>query len=114
MSKAWLSWRAIPSHEAAVSIKTWGSRARQAQGSRSSHPRKTPPWWGTHPPEKAANRGISSVRLRLEHAMGGGKRYRMVQDKRRLVKDGMRANSMETYCGLQNFRLQYRPWTYAD
>jgi hypothetical protein len=72
------------------------------------------PWWGTHSPEKAANRAISSVRIRIEHAIGGVKHYRMVKDKIRLLKDGIRDTIMETCCGLHNFRLQYRPWNYAD
>jgi hypothetical protein len=46
--------------------------------------------------------------------MGGVKRDRMVKDKIRLLKDGIRATMMETCCGLHNFRLQYRPWNYAN
>jgi hypothetical protein len=42
------------------------------------------------------------------------KRYRMVKDKIRLLKDGIRDIMMETCCGLHNFRLQYRPWHYAS
>jgi hypothetical protein len=30
------------------------------------------------------------------------------------LKDGIRDTIMETCCGLHNFRLQYRPWHYAD
>jgi hypothetical protein len=65
------------------------------------------------PPEKANNRRISSIRIRIEHAIGGAKRYRIVKDKIRLLKDGIRDSIMETYCGRHNFRLQYRPWHYA-
>jgi hypothetical protein len=65
-------------------------------------------------PEKAHNRFISSIRIRIEHAIGGVKRYRMVKDKIRLLKDGIRDTIMETCCGLHNFRLQYRPWHYAN
>jgi Helix-turn-helix of DDE superfamily endonuclease len=64
-------------------------------------------------PEKATNRAISSISIRIEQAIGRGKRDRMVQDKIRLLKDGIRDIIMETYCGLHNFRLQYRPWNYA-
>src|SRR5262249_13611911 len=41
-------------------------------------------------PEKAANRLIASIRIRIEHAIGGVKRYRMVKDKIRLLTDGIR------------------------
>jgi hypothetical protein len=77
-------------------------------------PKKKPPWGELTPPEKAHNRVISSVRICIEHAIGGVKRYRMVKDKIRLLKDGIRDSIMETCCGLHNFRLQYRPWHYAS
>jgi hypothetical protein len=65
------------------------------------------------PPEHAANRQISSIRMRIEHATGGVKRDRIVKDIIRLLKDGIRDAVMETCCGLHNFRLLYRPWNYA-
>jgi DDE superfamily endonuclease len=71
--------------------------------------------WGAEltPPEKAINRHISSVRIRIEHAIGGVKRYRMVKDNIRLLKDGIRDSVMETCCGVHNFLLRYRPWYYV-
>jgi hypothetical protein len=45
--------------------------------------------------------------------MGGVKRYRIVKDNIRLLKEGMRDAVMETCCGLHNVRLQDRPWHYA-
>jgi DDE superfamily endonuclease len=77
-------------------------------------PKKTPRGGELTPPEKATNRQISSIRIRIEHAIGGVKRYRMVKDKLRLLKDGIRDSIMETCCGLHNFRLQYRPWNYTN
>jgi len=76
-------------------------------------PQKKPRGGELTPPEKATNRRISSIRIRIEHAIGGVKRYRMVKDKIRLLKDGIRDTILETCCGLHNFRLQYRPWHYA-
>jgi hypothetical protein len=76
-------------------------------------PKKTPPGSALTPPEKASNRAISSIRIRIEHAIGGVKRSRIVKDKIRLLKDGIRDSIMETCCGLQNFRIQDRPWHYA-
>jgi hypothetical protein len=76
-------------------------------------PKKKPPGGELTPPEQATNRRISSIRIRIEHAIGGVKRYRIVKDKIRLLKDGIRDAVMETCCGLHNFRLQYRPWKYA-
>jgi hypothetical protein len=77
-------------------------------------PKKKPRGGELTPPEKATNRRISSIRIRIEHAIGGVKRYRMVKDNIRLLKDGIRDAIMETCCGLHNFRLQYRPWHYAS
>jgi DDE superfamily endonuclease len=77
-------------------------------------PKKKPRGGELTPPEKATNRRISSIRIRVEHAIGGVKRYRMVKDKIRLLKDGIRDTVKETCCGLHNFRLLYRLWNYAD
>ncbi len=77
-------------------------------------PKKKPRGGELTPQEKAANRAIASIRIRIEHAIGGVKRYRMVKDRIRLLKDGIRDTIMETCCGLHNFRLQYRPWNYAN
>jgi hypothetical protein len=77
-------------------------------------PKKKPRGGELTPPEKATNRRISSIRIRIEHAIGGVKRYRIVKDTIRLLKDGIRDTMMETCCGLHNFRLQYRPWHYAS
>jgi hypothetical protein len=65
------------------------------------------------PPQQAHHRVISSSRIRIEHASGGVKRARLVKDQLRLLQDGIRDTMMETWCGLQHFRLPYRPWNYA-
>ena len=62
--------------------------------------------------EKAANRVISSIRIRVEHAIGSIKRYRIVKEKLRNWKKGFSDTVMETCCGLHNFRLNFRPWCY--
>jgi hypothetical protein len=72
-------------------------------------PKKKPRGGDLTPPEQAANRQISSIRMRIEHAMGGVKRDRIVEDTIRLSKDGILDAVMETCCGLHNFRLLYRP-----
>ena len=82
-------------------------------GITSVQPKQKPPGGELPPPEQATNRRISAIRIRIEHAISGVKRYRIVKDKIRLFKDGRRDAVMETCCGLHNFRLQYRPWQYA-
>jgi len=53
-------------------------------------PKKTLPGGELTPPEQATNRRISSIRIRIEHAIGGVKRYRIVKDKICLLKDSLR------------------------
>ena len=62
--------------------------------------------------EKEINRNIARIRIRVEHAIGGVKRYRIVKDQLRNWKQGFRDQVMETCCGLHNFRLNFRPWVY--
>ena len=62
--------------------------------------------------DKENNQQISQVRIRIEHAIGGVKRYRIVKDKLRNWRKGFRDQVMETCCGLHNFRLNFRPWHY--
>jgi hypothetical protein len=75
-------------------------------------PMKKPRGRELAPEEKEANRLISRIRIRVEHAIGGVKRYRIVKDQLRNWKDDFRDRVMETCCGLHNFRLNFRPWHY--
>ena len=62
--------------------------------------------------QKEANHRIASERMRIEHAICGVKRCRIVKETIRYWKDGIRDLVMEIACGLHNFRLRYRPWHY--
>jgi DDE superfamily endonuclease len=62
--------------------------------------------------QKEENRRIASIKMRIEHVMGSIKRYRIVKEKMRLWREGVRDMVMETCCALHNFRLRYRPWSY--
>jgi hypothetical protein len=77
-------------------------------------PKKTPRGGELTLPETAHKRAIASIRIRLAYAIGSVQRYRVIKDKIRLLKDGIRDTLMETCYGLHNFRLQYRPWNYAN
>ena len=63
--------------------------------------------------EKENNTKIASIRIRVEHAISGVKRYRIVKDKLRNWKKGFSDLIMEVCCGLHNFRLNYRPWQHG-
>lgn len=58
--------------------------------------------------EKASNTGISRVRVRVEHAIGGAKIYRIAHDVFRNRREGFVDLSFETVCGLYNLRCNYR------
>jgi hypothetical protein len=98
-----------------------GSRLDQDQGCQGFYlpnvlrfqPQKKPCGRDLPSSEKATNRRISSIRIRIQHAIGGVKRSRIVKETIRLLKAGLRDTVMETCCGLHNFRLLYRPWNYA-
>ena len=68
-------------------------------------PKKKPKGGELSDLEKDINQWHSSLRIRVEHAIGGVKRYRIVKDKIRNCKPGFRDAVMETCCGLHNFRL---------
>ena len=75
-------------------------------------PKKKPKGRALTPEEKVKNRWISSIRIRVEHAIAGIKRFRIDKDKLRNYKKGFADFVMETCCGLHNFRLNFRPWVY--
>ena len=75
-------------------------------------PKKRPKGGQLTDQEKETNRHISSIRIRVEHAIGGVKRFRIVKDKLRNWKKGFSDKVIETCCGLHNFRLNFRPWCY--
>ena len=64
------------------------------------------------PEQNEENRRIASIKMRIEHVIGSIKRYRIVKEKMRLWREGVRDMVMETCCALHNFRLRYRPWSY--
>ena len=76
----------------------------------------------THPPTKkprgeertreqhSANQALHQRRLRIEHINSSVKRCRMVKDRSRLWKEGVRDLVMALCCALHNFRVRLSPW----
>ncbi|MBI5032745.1 MAG: hypothetical protein HZB51_19650 [Chloroflexi bacterium] len=60
------------------------------------------------PADKRRNRRISRVRVRVEHAIAGVKRARIVKDVLRNRKANFSDSAMEIACSLQNWRVRYR------
>jgi DDE superfamily endonuclease len=57
-----------------------------------------------------ANQGLHHRRLRIEHVNRSVKRCRIVKDRIRLWKDGVRDLVLELCCALHNFRVRLTPW----
>jgi hypothetical protein len=57
-----------------------------------------------------ANQGLHQRRLRIEHVNSSVKRCRIVKDRIRLWKQGVRDLVMELCCTLHNFRVRLTPW----
>lgn len=71
-------------------------------------PKKKPRGGELTPTEKTINRAISSLRVEVEHQIGGVKRAQIVVQKFRNRMENFADEVMETACGLHNFRLAYR------
>src|SRR5262249_35325057 len=57
-----------------------------------------------------ANQELHQRRLRIEHVNSSVKRCRIVKDRIRLWKEGIRDLVMELCCALHNFRVRLNPW----
>ena len=57
-----------------------------------------------------ANQVLHQRRLRIEHVHSSVKRCRMVKDRIRLWKAGVRARMLARCCALQNVRVRLTPW----
>jgi hypothetical protein len=58
--------------------------------------------------EKKRNRKISEIRVKVEHAISGVKRSRIVKDVLRNTKDGFSDLVMVIACCLHNLRVHHR------
>lgn len=62
--------------------------------------------------QKAYNRTIASFRIRVEHAIGSCKRYRIVKEEIRHRCTEFVDMALANCCGLHNFRMRFRPFIY--
>jgi hypothetical protein len=60
--------------------------------------------------QQAANQALTQRRLRIEHVNSSVKRCRIVKDRIRLWKAGIRDLVMDICCALHNFRVRLIPW----
>ena len=95
-----------------VLVQDAGFQGFRLEGVAILQPKKKPRGGELSYADKVRNRLISSIRVRIEHAIGGAKRYRIAKEKLRNWKPGFRDLVFEICCGLHNFRLNFRPWHY--
>jgi DDE superfamily endonuclease len=60
--------------------------------------------------QKVANQVLHQRRLRIEHVNSSVKRCRIVKDRIRLRKAGIRDLVIELCCPLHNFRVRFTSW----
>jgi hypothetical protein len=60
--------------------------------------------------QQRANQGLNQRRLWIEHVNSSVKRCRIMKDRMRLWKAGVRDFVMELCCALHNFRVRLNPW----
>jgi hypothetical protein len=60
--------------------------------------------------QQLTNQALHQRRLRIEHVNSSVKRCRMVKDRLRLWKEGVRDLVMELCCALHNFRVRLHLW----
>src|SRR5690349_11872434 len=73
-------------------------------------PTRKPPGADLPVAQQRANRALNARRLRIEHVNSSVKRCRVVKDRIRLWKQGVRDVVMEICCALHNFRVRLTPW----
>jgi len=89
-------------------LQDTGFQGYAPEGVTVIQPKKKPRGGELTPEEKIINRAISSLRVEVEHQIGGVKRCQILVQKFRNRMDNFIDKVMETACGLHNFRLAHR------
>jgi hypothetical protein len=98
----------IPWPTKSVILADSGFQGYQPDEAYVAVPIKKPKGKELDPETKAANKFLSKVRVRVEHALSGIKRCRIVSDVHRNYKHGFAVLSMVVACGLHNLRVATR------
>jgi hypothetical protein len=77
-------------------------------------PPKKPRGQELTPKQHRTNQALHQRRRRIEHVNSRVKRCRIVKDRIRLWKQGVRDLVMELCCALHNFRVRLTPWQPLD
>jgi hypothetical protein len=96
--------------EGSTLLQDLGFLAFTVAGVEVAEPFKKPCGGELSDEQKVANKAHAARRVRMEHAISGVKRLRIVKDRIRLHRGGVRDLVMEVACALHNLRLRFRPW----
>src|SRR5438094_4236998 len=108
MTKGLPTRRTFPIQRALSCIKIRASKGTNQRSDRLTRRKKKPPRGELTPAEKRTNRKLARIRVKVEHALAGVKRSRIVKDVFRNTKAGVSDSVMEAACGLHNLRVQNR------
>lgn len=89
-------------------LQDTGFQGYRPEGVTIIQPKKKPRGGELTSEEKLVNRAISSLRVEVEHQIGGVKRCQILVQKFRNRVTGFVDEVIETACGLHNFRLAHR------
>ena len=89
-------------------LQDTGYQGYRPEGVTIIQPKKKPRNGKLTEADKLINKAISSLRVEIEHHIGGIKRCQILVQKFRNRVDNFVDEVMETACGLHNFRLAYR------
>lgn len=89
-------------------LQDTGFQGYAPEGATVIQPKKKPRGGQLTPDEKLVNQAISSLRVEVEHQIGGVKRCQILVQKFRNRMENFVDEVMETACGLHNFRLAHR------
>ncbi len=92
-------------------IRLWqdtGFIGHRPDGVEICMPKKKPEGKELTAVEKQENKRISGIRIRVEHAIGGMKKCRIVKERFRCHKFGFEDMVILIACGLHNFRISHK------
>jgi len=95
-------------------LQDTGYQGYQPEGVKIVQPEKKPKGKELTQDQKEENRKKSSCRVRVEHAIGSIKRFRIVKDECRLRKNNFVDDALLYCAALHNFRLKTRPFKYKN
>ena len=85
-----------------------GFKGHRPEGVDVQMPHKKPRTQDLTKGQKQQNKQKASMRVKVEHCIGRVKIYRVLKDRIRMYKQGIKDLVMELGCGLNNFKLAYK------